>query len=143
MYKRQLSESIDDDLLDAFNDETGEIKELYQKREFGQSMRKIMLLADKANQYLDQEKPWIMIKNKDEKEDVQRVCTNALNMFLKLTILLKPVMPEVARNVESFMNLSDLNWSDITDAVKDHQINDYENLLTRIQEEDIKRIIKQ
>ena len=102
-----------------------------------------MLLADKANQYLDQEKPWIMIKNKDEKEDVQRVCTNALNMFLKLTILLKPVMPEVARNVESFMNLSDLNWSDITDAVKDHQINDYENLLTRIQEEDIKRIIKQ
>ena len=130
-------------MLDAFNDETGEIKELYQKREFGQSMRKIMLLADKANQYLDQEKPWIMIKNKDEKEDVQRVCTNALNMFLKLTILLKPVMPEVARNVESFMNLSDLNWSDITDAVKDHQINDYENLLTRIQEEDIKRIIKQ
>ena len=130
-------------MLDAFNDETGEIKELYQKREFGQSMRKIMLLADKANQYLDQEKPWIMIKNKDEKEDVQRVCTNALNMFLKLTILLKPVMPEVARNVESFMNLSDLNWSDITDAIKDHQINDYENLLTRIQEEDIKRIIKQ
>ena len=130
-------------MLDAFNDETGEIKELYQKREFGQSMRKIMLLADKANQYLDQEKPWIMIKNKDEKEDVQRVCTNALKMFLKLTILLKPVMPEVARNVESFMNLSDLNWSDITDAIKDHQINDYENLLTRIQEEDIKRIIKQ
>ena len=130
-------------MLDAFNDETIEIKELYQKREFGQSMRKIMLLADKANQYLDQEKPWIMIKNKDEKEDVQRVCTNALNMFLKLTILLKPVMPEVARNVESFMNLSDLNWSDITDAIKDHQINDYENLLTRIQEEDIKRIIKQ
>ena len=41
------------------------------------------------------------------------------------------------------MNLSDLNWSDITDAIKDHQINDYENLLTRIQEEDIKRIIKQ
>ena len=142
-FENKLSESIDDDLLDAFNDETGEIKELYQKREFGQSMRKIMLLADKANQYLDQEKPWIMIKNKDEKEDVQRVCTNALNMFLKLTILLKPVMPEVARNVESFMNLSDLNWSDITDAVKDHQINDYENLLTRIQEEDIKRIIKQ
>ncbi len=83
-----------------------------------------------------------MIKNKEEKEDVQRVCTNALNMFLKLTIMLKPVMPEVARNVELFMNIPDLNWSNLSDAIKDHQINDYENLLTRIHEEDIERIIK-
>jgi methionyl-tRNA synthetase len=105
-------------------------------------MRKIMLLADKANQYLDQEKPWIMIKDDNEKENVQKVCTNALNMFLKLTIMLKPVMPEVAKNVESFMNLSDLNWSNISDVIKDHKINDYENLLTRIREEDIERIIK-
>ncbi len=101
-----------------------------------------MLLADKANQYLDQEKPWIMIKDDNEKENVQKVCTNALNMFLKLTIMLKPVMPEVAKNVESFMNLSDLNWSNISDVIKDHKINDYENLLTRIREEDIERIIK-
>jgi len=63
-----------------------------------------MLLADNANQYLDQEKPWIMIKNEEKKDEVQKVCTNALNMFLKLTIMLKPVMPDVASNVESFMN---------------------------------------
>ena len=87
-----------------------------------------MLLADKANQYLDQEKPWVMIKNKEEKDEVQKVCTNALNMFLKLTIMLKPVMPDVARNVESFMNLSDLNWSNIHDVINDHKINNYENL---------------
>ena len=101
-----------------------------------------MLLADKANQYLDQEKPWIMIKNEEEKEDVQRVCSNALNMLLKLSIMLKPVMPDVADNVESFMNLSDLDWSNISDVIKDHKINDYENLLYRIREEDIERIIK-
>ncbi|HJL80062.1 MAG TPA: class I tRNA ligase family protein, partial [Gammaproteobacteria bacterium] len=141
-FENCLSEDIDDDLLEIFNNEAKIVKGLYQKRELGQSMRKIMLLADKANQYLDQEKPWIMIKDDNEKENVQKVCTNALNMFLKLTIMLKPVMPEVAKNVESFMNLSDLNWSNISDVIKDHKINDYENLLTRIREEDIERIIK-
>ena len=56
--------------------------------------------------------------------------------------MLKPVMPDVADNVESFMNLSDLDWSNISDVIKDHEINDYENLLYRIREEDIERIIK-
>ena len=63
-------------------------------------------------------------------------------MFLKLSIMLKPVMPDVVDNVESFMNLSDLDWSNISDVIKDHEINDYENLLYRIREEDIERIIK-
>ena len=56
--------------------------------------------------------------------------------------MLKPVMPDVADNVESFMNLTDLDWSNISDVIKDHEINDYENLLYRIREEDIERIIK-
>ena len=56
--------------------------------------------------------------------------------------MLKPVMPDVVDNVESFMNLSDLDWSNISDVIKDHEINDYENLLYRIREEDIERIIK-
>ena len=141
-FENCLSEQIDHDILKTFDSDADEIKAHYENREFGQSMRKIMLLADKANQYLDQEKPWIMIKNKDEKDEVQRVCTNALNMFLKLTIMLKPVMPHVARNVESFLNVSDLQWSNVRDVINDHKIKDYENLLTRIREEDIERIIK-
>ena len=141
-FENRLSKDINQDLLKTFDLKADEIKAHYQNREFGQSMRKIMLLADKANQYLDQEKPWIMIKSEEEKENVQRVCTNALNMFLKLSIMLKPVMPDIADNVESFMNLSDLDWSNISDVIKDHEINDYENLLYRIREEDIERIIK-
>ena len=141
-FDNQLSKDIDEDLMKTFDLKADEIKAHYQNREFGQSMRKIMLLADKANQYLDQEKPWIMIKSEKEKENVQRVCTNALNIFVKLSIMLKPVMPDVANNVESFMNLSDLDWSNISDVIKNHKINNYESLLYRINEEDIERIIK-
>ncbi len=141
-FDNHLSKDIDEDLMKTFDLKADEIKAHYQNREFGQSMRKIMLLADKANQYLDQEKPWIMIKSEKEKENVQRVCTNALNIFVKLSIMLKPVMPDVANNVESFMNLSDLDWSNISDVIKNHKINNYESLLYRINEEDIERIIK-
>ena len=141
-FENNLSADVDKDLMETFDSGANEIKAHYEKREFGQSMRKIMLLADNANQYLDQEKPWIMIKNEEKKDEVQKVCTNALNMFLKLTIMLKPVMPDVASNVESFMNLSDLNWSNIHDVINDHKINNYENLMYRIREEDIERIIK-
>ena len=56
--------------------------------------------------------------------------------------MLKPVMPDVARNIESFLNVSDLQWSNVRDVINDHKIKDYENLLTRIREEDIERIIK-
>ena len=125
-----------------FNETSVEIYALYEKRELGQAMRKIMLLADKANQYLDHKKPWIMIKDENHKEEVHQICTTAINVFLKLTIMLKPVMPDVAKNVESFMNLTELKWSDINNTQIDYKINTYENLLTRIREESIERIIK-
>ena len=141
-YDNHLSKEVDDDLLEMFSETSVEIYALYEKRELGQAMRKIMLLADKANQYLDHKKPWIMIKDENHKEEVHQICTTAINVFLKLTIMLKPVMPDVAKNVESFMNLTELKWSDINNTQIDYKINTYENLLTRIREESIERIIK-
>ena len=141
-YDNHLSKEVDDEILEMFNETSVEIHALYEKRELGQAMRKIMLLADKANQYLDHKKPWIMIKDENHKEEVHQICTTAINAFLKLTIMLKPVMPDVAKNVESFMNLTELKWSDINNTQIDYKINTYENLLTRIREESIERIIK-
>ena len=141
-YDNHLSKEVDDEILEMFNETSVEIYALYEKRELGQAMRKIMLLADKANQYLDHKKPWIMIKDENHKEEVHQICTTAINVFLKLTIMLKPVMPDVAKNVESFMNLTELKWSDINNTQIDYKINTYENLLTRIREESIERIIK-
>ena len=34
------------------------IEELYEEREFGKALREVMLLADKVNEFVDQNKPW-------------------------------------------------------------------------------------
>ena len=58
-----------------------EIAQYYEEREFGRAMKRIMELADKANQYVDEQKPWVLIRDESTRDQVQAISTNALNMF--------------------------------------------------------------
>jgi methionyl-tRNA synthetase len=140
-FDNTLGKTIDESLLENFENASDEISELYENREFGQAMRKIMLLADQANQYLDQEKPWVMIKDTKMKEHVLEVCTTAINLFFKLMIMLKPVMPNIAKNGEIFLNVKNLEWQNIHDRLTNHEINDYKPLITRITSESIEAML--
>ena len=141
-FKNKTSQSIDNpELIKIFQDQSDDIGLLYEKREFGQAMRKIMLLADQANQYLEKEKPWILIKDEINYERVHAICTTAINLFLIITIYLKPVVPDIAKEAEKFLNLNFQNWNDINKTIINHNINDYPALLTRIKKEDIESII--
>ncbi|GIT37127.1 MAG: hypothetical protein Ct9H300mP6_09950 [Gammaproteobacteria bacterium] len=118
-----------------------EISDLYDRKEFGQAMRKIMLLADQANQYLDQEKPWVLIKDEENKERVLKVCTTSINLFFKIMVMLKPVVPSIAKNGEGFLNLEHTDWDSINTRLLNHQISDYKPLLTRIENENIEAML--
>ena len=100
-----------------------------------------MLLADQANQYLDQEKPWVQIKDKQMKGQVLEVCTTSINLFFKLMIMLKPVMPDIAKNGEIFLNVKNLEWNNVHDRLTNHEINDYKPLITRITNESIEAML--
>lgn len=105
--------------------------------EYSHAIRQIMALADKANQYIDEKKPWALIKNSSQKEEVQAVCSMGLNLFRLLMIYLKPVLPHTAKQVEAFLNIAPLTWDDKEQPLLNHRINEYQPLLTRI---DIKQI---
>ncbi|UCH53449.1 MAG: methionine--tRNA ligase, partial [Pseudomonadota bacterium] len=77
----------------------------YEKREFSEAIRQIMALADKVNEYIDREKPWILAKDATQKEKLHRVCTTGLNLFRLLTLYVKPVLPGMAEKVEAFLNI--------------------------------------
>jgi len=97
------------------------IAEAYENREFGRAMREIMALADRANQYIDEKQPWVAIKDEARHAEVQDVCTIGLNCFRQLIILLKPVLPRLATQAESFLNVDALNWADLeTDYDRGH-----------------------
>ena len=84
-FENKVSQSVDNpELIKTFQDASDGIASLYEKREFGQAMRKIMLLADQANQYLEKEKPWVLIKDELNNDKVHAVCSTAINLFFHI-----------------------------------------------------------
>jgi methionyl-tRNA synthetase len=84
----------------------------FEGREFGKALREIMEIADITNQYVDENKPWILAKDADKAAELHDVCTTALILFRQLTIMLSPVLPFVAARVQEFLNDEHLSWDD-------------------------------
>ncbi len=119
------------------------IAERYENREYSQAMRDIMALADKANQFIDEHKPWILIKDESKLDEVQQVCTAGLNAFRSLCIYLKPVLPNLVNQAEAFLNTGELMWDDLQTPLLSHKINKFKPLMTRIEGDSIDRMIEE
>ncbi len=104
----------------------------YENREYAEAIREIMALADEANAFVDEMKPWVLAKDPAQRELLHRVCTTNLNLFRMLTIYLKPVLPRLAAEVEKFLNIPALAWADSSALLGDHAINPYHHLATRV-----------
>jgi methionyl-tRNA synthetase len=140
-FAGQLSASCSDQaLFEHFALAGEEISEKWLQFEYSQAIRLIMALADKANQYIDEQKPWNLIKDSGAKERVQEICSLGLNLFRQLMIYLKPVLPETAKKVEAFLKIAPLKWDDKDQALLNHKINPYQPLLTRIERQQIEAI---
>jgi methionyl-tRNA synthetase len=106
----------------------------YERREFGQAMRDIMRLADLANQYVDEHKPWVLAKDPANDAQLHQVCTTTLQAFRQLSLFLKPVLPQVAEQVEAFLACGPLRWSDAAQPLPPgHAIQPYAHLMTRVE----------
>ena len=113
------------------------IAELYEKRQFNQAMRQIMALADRANQYIDEKKPWVLAKEEGKEAEVQAVCSMGLNLFTILIAYLKPVLPETARQAEAFLRIAPLTWNNYSVPLTSHSIDTFKPLMTRVEQEKI------
>jgi len=119
-------------LFQQFIDEGDMIAVYYEQREFGKALRAIMDLADKANQRIDAEKPWNLIKDPEHVVRAHAVCSLGLNLFRLLTLYLKPVLPVTAQKVEAFFNSPALTWADRSIPLGNQTIQTFEPLLQRI-----------
>ncbi len=99
----KLSEQLPDPELFAAFAQAGEaIAAAYEARDYATAIRDIMALADRANQYIDQRKPWTLVKQPTQADAVRGICTQGLNLFRTLMIYLKPVLPAMAEKAERF-----------------------------------------
>jgi methionyl-tRNA synthetase len=143
-FDGQLGDSLDDAELFAEFVEAGEtIAEHYERRQYSKAMRVIMALADKANRYIEQKKPWVMVKDESQADGVQAVCTQGLNMFRILMIYLTPVIPSLAAKTQELLNEEPWSWSAVNEPLLAHAINRYKPLLTRVETAQVDKMIEE
>jgi methionyl-tRNA synthetase len=104
----------------------------FEALNYGKAVRTIMSLADNVNQYIDHMQPWQLAKLEDSRDEVQRICTQAINCFRVLMIYLKPILPAMADAVEEFLAIPALCWSDIEKPLFAHTINKFKPLMQRV-----------
>jgi methionyl-tRNA synthetase len=119
-------------LLDGLRAHSALIAELYEEREFGKALRETMSLADKVNEYVDQNKPWELAKQEGMDAVLHDVCSVCIEAFRLLTIYLKPVLPALAAKVETFLRVEPMQFADAARALGAHQIGTYEHLMQRV-----------
>jgi methionyl-tRNA synthetase len=143
-FDGQLADSLPDTALFAeFAAASEPIAQHYEHREYSKAMRLIMALADQANRYIDDNKPWVMIKDEERLSDVQLVCTQGLNMFRSLMIYLSPVIPAVAEDARLFLSEDRWQWQDAMSPLLAATVSKFRPLLTRVEPGQVQRMVEQ
>jgi len=117
------------------------IADLYEQREFNKAIREIIALADRANQYIDEQKPWVLAKEAGREQDVHAVCSVGINLFRVLLTYLKPVLPAMAEKSERFLATS-LDWTALQGPLLNHELAPFEPLMTRIDPKQVEAVVE-
>ncbi|MCL5272750.1 MAG: methionine--tRNA ligase [Gammaproteobacteria bacterium] len=112
-------------------------------RDYARAVRQIMDCADKVNQYIDANKPWVLAKEADRLPEVHAICTMGINLFRILITYLKPVLPMMAHAAEQFLNCDPLTWDSISNPLLNHKISIFQPLMVRVEKEKIDAMFAQ
>ena len=141
-FDNQLSATCSEpELLNELITAGDSIAALYEARDFQRAMREIIALADRANQYIDEKKPWVLAKEEGREQEVQDACSVGINCFRVLMTYLKPVLPVMAEKSEAFLDLR-LDWTDLTAPLEGHTINKFSPLIQRIDSDAVAAMVE-
>jgi methionyl-tRNA synthetase len=130
------------DLYAEFAAAADDLAEDFEQREYARAVRRIMGLADRANQYIDERKPWILAKKPDADAEIVAVCTQGLNLFRALIVYLKPIVPALAARAETLLAAGELDWNDTATPLLGVRIAKFEALLTRVEAATVESLTK-
>ena len=146
-----LTKQFDGQLADRLHDEAlwnsgtaikDTIAACYESGDTGKAVREIMALADRTNQYIARQEPWTMMKDPDQRDEVQAVCSQGINIFRLLVIYLKPILPQMAEKAETFLNVAPLSWADLETPLENHTVNSFEPLFARMDSKALERVVE-
>ncbi len=138
----RLAASLPDPALyQRFVDEHATIAADFEARNFQQAIRRIMALADEANRYIDEHKPWVMAKEEGREAEVLAVCTQGINLFRAMMIWLAPVIPQTAEAAARFLDGPLDRFDAVAEPLLDHIIQPFSPLLKRVEPEQLERVL--
>ncbi|MDE3272726.1 methionine--tRNA ligase [Pseudoalteromonas sp. G4] len=142
-FDGKLSDEIaEPELLAEFVNAQESVAASFENREYSRAIREIMALADKANQYIDAKAPWVLIKDEATQRDAHLVCSMGINLFKLLMTYLKPVLPAMAEQVETFLN-TELTWQSINTALTNHEISKFKALMQRVEMDKVNAMLEE
>jgi len=143
-FDGKLAAALEDEALFAeFVAQSDLIAGHYESREYSKAMRAVMALADRANRYIEQKKPWLTIKDPNRHDEVQLVCTQGLNLFRTLMIYLAPVVPALAADSCRLFNENTWRWASAAEPVTDCTIARYQSLIRRVEKTQVDKMMEQ
>ena len=143
-FDGRLADRLDDPrLFREFTDIAGTLADHYENREYSKAMRAVMALADRANRYIEERKPWALAKDPGRLADVQAVCSQGLNMFRTLMIYLAPVLPAMARDTRALFREDAWQWQSAELPLLGQEIAEYRPLLTRMDASSVDDMVSQ
>lgn len=119
------------------------IAEAYEKGDIAQAMRRILALADRANPYVEEKRPWELNKDSDRKHELQEVCTVALNLFRQLAIYLSPVLPQLADACSDLLGEPVEHWEQAQRPLIGTPVQKFKHMIQRIQPQQVQAMIEE
>lgn len=132
-FNSKLSARLaDPDLYQKFIASADKIGQKFCQSEYNKAIREIMLLADLANRYINEQAPWVVAKQIGREQDLHDICSMGINLFRVLMTYLKPTLPGLASRTETFLKIS-LKWNDINNPLLNHEITPFKILFQRVE----------
>ena len=120
-----------------------EIAAAYEACDYNRAMRLIMELADRANPYIDAQKPWVLAKQPGSAQELQDVCTVGLNLFRQIVVYLAPVLPKLAEQAGALLNDPITSWQQSQQPLVGTPVNPFTHLMKRVEKKDLEAMIEE
>ncbi len=140
-----LCESYPSDggLFEAAAAKADVIADLYERCDYNNAMREIMLLADAANKYVDEKQPWVLRKDPSKAAEVREICSVALNLFRQLALYLSPVLPKLAQQTAELLNAPIRRWKDVRSPLVGTLVSPFKHMLQRVSPEQVQAMTEE
>jgi methionyl-tRNA synthetase len=143
IFDGQLGAALDTpELFERAAAQAAVIADDFEARAYNRAIRRITAIADEANKWIDERKPWEIARDESRRGELQAVLTTGINLFRALMVYLKPVLPRTAEKAEAFLQVEPLAWADAARPLLGHRIRRYEALTTRVDEAKIAAMIE-